>query len=842
MARVAELRELIRDTVGRSLQSATIYRIHGDRIDVRVGGSAKLLRGLRVVGGTDDLQPGDQVVIRDVDGERVAESMRARSGARATYNIIGGGGGAPMSPHPMSYHTDEVEWHAALAGAQLHRPYVDEGPGIDLVWSGKKAIVGLGGDTILLYDAGGEPAAEFSATGAGLEAALAAAGSGDVVYLPAALTLDRAVVIPAGVSVQGPCTITANGGFGSLITVDGALRHVTVTYTTTSNNGAAVSSTDGPDEIVGVTAKILSSGVDDHIVYGANLSLKSTSRLRDCVFEARAESGSNCQCYGLNLATSGTLNSQPFLISNILGRAEINAGGPVCYGIAVDGTQDQTVLVGCYGYANAAWGGGIGYGIWAGDCTLIGCSGIGYSSGGGSGKSYGMYSKNCSVLGCTAYAGQGGNAYGFYVVGPSGSRIYGGRGIGEGTQGYGAYCIIGTRLSSCDLMGTGTGVDLFVEDGNAATVYACRYTTAGGDGEIEYASGDRWHEVAATDEVQGIVELATDAEVAAATAGVIPTVPQLPLYRQTNDALQADTGGNARGAGAVDLQIERGAATQVAAGDYSSVRGRGVTASGLGAHAEGYVDPDGEVEEFTPAIIASGMGAHAEGYSYGEEGHIEASGDGAHAEGFETTASQLAAHAEGSVTVASATSAHAEGIGSIASSAGSHAEGDGTVASGLYSHASGSKSKASLYAEHAHASGTFDVAGDAQYRRFIIMRLLSSHVDTTWYPIYLANSTTLRLTIPSDTLWNFDVKLVGLTSGAAQRWSYDIRGTVVNDGGTVTLIESVVTDRTESDAAYEARAVGNDTNDSLDIEVRRSGGTSYSIRWVAVVEVVQVSY
>lgn len=82
---------------------------------------------------------------------------------------------------------------------------VAEGPDIDLVYSGGTAVVGRGGDTILLFDSGGAPVAEFAFTAAGLTAALAAAGSGDVVQLPAG-TLDVSnveFVIPAGVTVKG---------------------------------------------------------------------------------------------------------------------------------------------------------------------------------------------------------------------------------------------------------------------------------------------------------------------------------------------------------------------------------------------------------------------------------------------------------------------------------------------------------------------------------------------------------------------------------------------------------------------------------------------------------------
>lgn len=59
---------------------------------------------------------------------------------------------------------------------------VAEGPGIDIV-SGADEQIGIGGDSILLYDSGGDPCAEYAASDAGLTAALAAMSLGDVIEI-----------------------------------------------------------------------------------------------------------------------------------------------------------------------------------------------------------------------------------------------------------------------------------------------------------------------------------------------------------------------------------------------------------------------------------------------------------------------------------------------------------------------------------------------------------------------------------------------------------------------------------------------------------------------------------
>lgn len=108
------------------------------------------------------------------------------------------------------------------------------------------------------------------------------------------------------------------------------------------------------------------------------------------------------------------------------------------------------------------------------------------------------------------------------------------------------------------------------------------------------------------------------------------------------------------------------------------------TATGIGAHAEGYSN------------IASGdYGAHAEGYltkaTYTSEGGYN-HGVGAHAEGWATEAKHDGAHAEGTLTLAAAQGAHAEGAG---------AQNELVQALGIASHAEGVKTIARNRGEHA---------------------------------------------------------------------------------------------------------------------------------------------
>ncbi len=120
-------------------------------------------------------------------------------------------------------------WHVFCAGAGGGGGGgVTEGPGIDVVGN----QVGLGGDTILLYDRGGNPVAEYAATGAGMAAAIAAAAAGDVIWLPAYQIPDNHT-IPADVEVVG--LGVDNSELTGIITNNGTLTHLQVSGALTNN-------------------------------------------------------------------------------------------------------------------------------------------------------------------------------------------------------------------------------------------------------------------------------------------------------------------------------------------------------------------------------------------------------------------------------------------------------------------------------------------------------------------------------------------------------------------------------------------------------------------------------
>ena len=125
MPSIKTLRRLIKDTVGPGMRTATTMAVHGQSITVRVGGSARILRDIPVIGDARTLSVGEVVALREADGQLYAQVATGRVGESNSYTPgASGSAGASMTPHAMSYHTDETSWHTGLTTGSLHHPKV----------------------------------------------------------------------------------------------------------------------------------------------------------------------------------------------------------------------------------------------------------------------------------------------------------------------------------------------------------------------------------------------------------------------------------------------------------------------------------------------------------------------------------------------------------------------------------------------------------------------------------------------------------------------------------------------------------------------------------------------
>ena len=254
------------------------------------------------------------------------------------------------------------------------------------------------------------------------------------------------------------------------------------------------------------------------------------------------------------------------------------------------------------------------------------------------------------------------------------------------------------------------------------------------------------------------------------------------------------TGGNARGANAVDLQTSRSAATQVASAFAASsiLGGTQNTASA------------------NYAVVAGGQNGTASGVNsfVGGGQSNTASGGWSCALNSNNTASGQAAFVCGNLNTSSAQDSGSFGANAVAD----------------------------RRTMQAHASGRFADNGDAQRARFVMRNKTTTNAAVE---LFLDGSST-RLTIPSGKIFAFTINISGVKSDGSAVAHYLRQYCLKNVAGTTSEVYAPVTIGSDNAAGTSIAISANDTNDALKVEV--TGITSETWRWVASVDAVEIAY
>jgi len=271
--------------------------------------------------------------------------------------VIGGGGGVPGAPNDAQYVT------LALDAGLTNERVLTEGPDIDLVDMGANGTitVGRGGDTVLLFDAGGSPVAEYAATQAGVIAALAASGAGDIVEGPAAtIALTAAITVPASVTLRN-MKLSFSGFAGRAVTMSNSsvLVDCSITYNGAGQANATAIYAVGVNSVnfVHTVANALNSAGTNIGLDAEGLALAFCVTGKDSYFQATggtmaigARLGNACDLldcgYG---ATDGNTNIGIDFVCADSAKLPIVRGGfskaqtlpDICYGTVTE--------AGCYG-------------------------------------------------------------------------------------------------------------------------------------------------------------------------------------------------------------------------------------------------------------------------------------------------------------------------------------------------------------------------------------------------------------------------------------------------------------------------------------------------------------
>jgi hypothetical protein len=269
------------------------------------------------------------------------------------------------------------------------------------------------------------------------------------------------------------------------------------------------------------------------------------------------------------------------------------------------------------------------------------------------------------------------------------------------------------------------------------------------------------------------------------------------------------TGGNARGANAVDLQTFRLAATEICGTLYSAIAGGSRNTIGGSSIRNQFIGAGN---------LCTISASQYNGIVSGDQNSI--------------TAGQGSFIGSGVINNCAAGESVIGG-GRLNSTAAQY----GTSLGGYHS-------RADRYGMQAHANGAFgsdaSSRGDAQRARFVLRQATSSATPAT---LFLDGSST-RLTIPSNKVFGFTVNICGTKQGLGEQSMFVRKGYIKNVAGTTSLIgtiETIGTDiKTAGATTTDVALTADDTNDALQINV--IGVTGENWRWVASVDAVEISY
>jgi hypothetical protein len=287
-------------------------------------------------------------------------------------------------------------------------------------------------------------------------------------------------------------------------------------------------------------------------------------------------------------------------------------------------------------------------------------------------------------------------------------------------------------------------------------------------------------------------------------------------------------GGNKRGAKAVDLQMERSNANQVASGQWSFVAGKNNRASTDYANALGVENiATGSLGSFACGYLSSATGSNSTAHGYLNT----ASGSNSSvAIGYTNTAS-------GTSSVALGRSNQASGSQSIAMGNTNIANADNSMATGYYSHTFGVRGR--------WVTGQLNTTnGDCQKSIFCLSIRTTGNTATTLVSGFGAGapSATNQVILSNQAAYRFKGSIVGKESGSVNAAVWDIDGFIVRgaNAAATTLNVSNVT-LVENTPAWGTPTLAADTtNGGLQVQV--TGATATNIQWTAVIDTTEVIY
>jgi|688.fasta_scaffold02159_36 hypothetical protein len=298
-------------------------------------------------------------------------------------------------------------------------------------------------------------------------------------------------------------------------------------------------------------------------------------------------------------------------------------------------------------------------------------------------------------------------------------------------------------------------------------------------------------------------------------------------------SIQRDSGGNVRGEYANDWQTVRSTGTMVAKGDYSVICGGANNISDGSYSFIGGGDDNETTSNYN--VVVGGINNYAGG-TYTVIG-------GGEQNSANSSANTIAGGSSNIVEDYSPYSSIGGGQSNYIHWYASH----NTIGGGYQNESynsnyatipGGFNGKTSHYGALCHAAGKFAANGDAQHMILVARRSTNTNTPAL---LYLDGS--LRpITVPPKTTWTFEIKVSAYNDTDNEGGWWIFRGGIRRNASAQTsLIGGLITESFAESSLSSANitVVANDTTETLDINV--TGISGKTIRWVAVIDISQVS-
>lgn len=304
------------------------------------------------------------------------------------------------------------------------------------------------------------------------------------------------------------------------------------------------------------------------------------------------------------------------------------------------------------------------------------------------------------------------------------------------------------------------------------------------------------------------------------------------------------TGGNKRGANAVDLQTNRALASEVSSGVYSvNLGGSRNTSSGVySVNIGGYLNTSSGVYSVN---LGGNLNTSSGNYSVAGGYNNTSSNSGAVSLGFSNTSSGSQSTTFGSSNIASGQYSVAMGYSCTASGLGDLSFGYQCTASGGVSVAIGrSANTFSIIGRQSFSSGYIATSGDCQSSDFY-MKITTTDATLTAVTTSIFATTpgaSNQVILQNNSVMSFKGRVTGKQTSSTNVGVWDIDGVIVRgaNAGTTTLVVSNVTLVTNASGWGTPTLTADTTNGGMTVKVQGLAGTS--IGWNVTVKTDEVIY